>query len=75
LKKFLTEQLDYFIKSDVLSIDTLEEEKNIDKHITRAKVVKEIGEDIIDFLSQIEDFKRGCGKEEVCHKNRICDNY
>ena len=58
LKKFLTEQLDYFIKSDVLSIDTLEEEKNIDKHITRAKVVREIGEDIIDFLSQIEDFQK-----------------
>jgi adenine-specific DNA-methyltransferase len=58
LKKFLTEQLDYFIKSDVLSIDTLEEEKNNDKHITRAKVVKEIGEDIIDFLSQIEDFQK-----------------
>jgi adenine-specific DNA-methyltransferase len=58
LKKFLTEQLDYFIKSDVLSIDTLEEEKNIYKHITRAKVVKEIGEDIIDFLSQIEDFQK-----------------
>ncbi len=58
LKKFLTEQLDYFIKSDVLSIDTLEEEKNIDKHITRAKLVREIGEEIIDFLSQIEDFQK-----------------
>jgi len=58
LKKFLTEQLDYFIKSEVLSIETLEEEKNIDKHITRAKVVKEIGEDIIDFLAQIEDFQK-----------------
>jgi len=58
LKKFLTEQLDYFIKSEVLSIETLEEEKNIDKHITRAKVVKEIGEDIIDFISQIEDFQK-----------------
>lgn len=58
LKKFLTEQLEYFIKSDVLSIDTLEEEKNIDKHITRAKLVREIGEEIIDFLSQIEDFQK-----------------
>ncbi|RLE46331.1 MAG: site-specific DNA-methyltransferase, partial [Candidatus Methanomethylicota archaeon] len=27
-------------------------------HITRAKVVREIGEDIIDFLSQIEDFQK-----------------
>ncbi len=58
LKKFLTEQLDYFIKAEVLSIETLEKEKFLDKHITRAKVVREIGEDIIDFLSQIEDFQK-----------------
>jgi len=58
LKKFLSEQLDYFIKAEVLSIDTLEKERFLDKHITRAKVVREIGEDIIDFLSQIEDFQK-----------------
>lgn len=58
LKKFLTEQLDYFIKAEVLDIETLEKERFLDKHITRAKVVREIGEDIIDFLSQIEDFQK-----------------
>lgn len=58
LKKFLSEQLDYFIKAEVLDIETLEKEKFLDKHITRAKVVREIGEDIIDFLSQIEDFQK-----------------
>ncbi|MGC9101181.1 MAG: hypothetical protein ACP5HC_07995 [Caldisericum sp.] len=58
LKKFLSEQLDYFIKAEVLDIRTLEEEKFLDKHITRAKVVKEIGETIIDFLAQIEDFQK-----------------
>lgn len=58
LKKFLSEQLDYFIKAEVLSIETLEKERFLDKHITRAKVVREIGEDIIDFLSQIEDFQK-----------------
>lgn len=58
LKKFLSEQLDYFIKAEVLSIETLEKEKFLDKHITRAKVVREIGEKIIDFLSQIEDFQK-----------------
>ncbi|SHK31648.1 DNA methyltransferase [Thermocrinis minervae] len=58
LKRFLSEQLDYFIKSEVLSIETLEKEKFLDKHITRAKVVREIGEAIIDFLSQIEDFQK-----------------
>lgn len=58
LKGFLSEQLDYFIKAEVLSIDTLEKERFLDKHITRAKVVREIGEDIIDFLSQIENFQQ-----------------
>jgi len=58
LKKFLCEQLDYFIKAEVLDIETLEKERFLDKHITRAKVVREIGEDIIDFLSQIEDFQK-----------------
>jgi adenine-specific DNA-methyltransferase len=58
LKKFLSEQLDYFIKAEILSIDTLEKERFLDKHITRAKVVREIGEDIIEFLSQIEDFQK-----------------
>ncbi len=58
LKRFLQEQLDYFIKAEVLDIKTLEEEKYLDKHITRAKTVREIGEKIIDFLSQIEDFQK-----------------
>jgi len=58
LKKFLSEQLDYFVKAEVLDIETLEKERFLDKHITRAKVVREIGEDIIDFLSQIEDFQK-----------------
>jgi len=58
LKKFLSEQLDYFIKSEVLDIETIERERFLDKHITRAKVVREIGEAIIDFLSQIEDFQK-----------------
>jgi adenine-specific DNA-methyltransferase len=58
LKKFLSEQLDYFIKSEVLNIETIEKEIFLDKHITRAKVVREIGEEIIDFLSQIEDFQK-----------------
>lgn len=58
LRKFLSEQLDYFIKSEVLSVETLEKERFLDKHITRAKVVREIGEAIIEFLAQIEDFQK-----------------
>ena len=58
LKRFLSDQLDYFIKAEVISLETLDKERFFDKHITRAKVVREIGEKIIDFLSQIEDFQK-----------------
>ncbi|MBX0311614.1 MAG: site-specific DNA-methyltransferase, partial [Sulfurihydrogenibium sp.] len=58
LKRFLSEQLDYFIKAEVLNYETLSQEKYLDKHITRAKTVKDIGEKIIEFLSQIEDFQK-----------------
>jgi len=58
LKNFLSEQLDYFIKAEVLDINTIEKERFLDKHITRAKVVREIGEEIINFLSHIENFQK-----------------
>jgi adenine-specific DNA-methyltransferase len=58
LKAFLAEQLDYFIKAEVISLETLERERFFDKHITRAKVVREVGGKIIDFLAQIEDFQK-----------------
>jgi len=54
----LSEQLDYFIKAEVLNYETLSQEKYLDKHITRAKTVKDIGEKVIEFLSQIEDFQK-----------------
>jgi adenine-specific DNA-methyltransferase len=58
IKRFLSEQLDYFIKAEVLDIETLEKARFLDKHLTRARVVREIGEDIIDFLAQLEDFQK-----------------
>jgi len=58
LKKFLSEQLDYFIKAEILNLDDILKSKYFDKHITRAKVVKEVGEKIIDFLASIEKFQK-----------------
>jgi adenine-specific DNA-methyltransferase len=60
LKGFLERELDYFIKTEVLDIDSLDTEKQryFDRHITRAKVVKNIGKKIIEFLAQIEDFQK-----------------
>jgi adenine-specific DNA-methyltransferase len=60
LKGFLERELDYFIKTEVLDIDSLDTEKQryFDRHITRSKVVKNIGKKIIEFLAQIEDFQK-----------------
>lgn len=58
LKRFLTDQLDYFIKSEILDIGTLKDIDNVNKQVARSNVVKQIGNDIIDFLSQIEDFQK-----------------
>jgi adenine-specific DNA-methyltransferase len=54
---FLSEQLDAFVKSEVLSVETLLK-KFSDKHIIRAKMVKGVGEKIIAFLAQVEDFQK-----------------
>ncbi|MHA1401862.1 MAG: DNA methyltransferase, partial [Candidatus Heimdallarchaeaceae archaeon] len=60
LKEFLERELDYFIKTEVLDIESFDTEKEryFDRHITRSKVVKNIGERIIAFLSQIEDYQK-----------------
>ena len=60
LKGFLERELDYFIKTEVLDIESFDTEKEryFDKHLTRAKVVKNIGKRIIEFLSQIENFQK-----------------
>lgn len=60
LKHFLETELDYFIKTEVLDIKSLDtnEERHFKKHITRAKVVKNIAKRIIEFLSGIEEFQK-----------------
>jgi len=60
LKGFLERELDYFIKTEVLDIESFDTEKEryFDRHLTRAKVVKSIGNRTIEFLAQIEDFQK-----------------
>jgi adenine-specific DNA-methyltransferase len=53
LKTFLEQELDYFIKSEVIELENLEP-----RHITRSKVVGAIGKRIIEFLAQIEEFQK-----------------
>lgn len=53
LKGFLERELDYFIKSEILDLNNLD-----DRRITRAKVIENIAKRIIEFLAQIEDYQK-----------------
>jgi len=52
LKGFLLERLDDFIKTEILNVE------DIESGIIRAKLVKELGKAIIDFLGGIEDYQK-----------------
>lgn len=60
LKGFLLRELDFFIKNEVLLLDELiaGKEQDLDRNVRRARVVRDIGEKIIDFLAQVEDFQK-----------------
>ncbi|WP_022835638.1 site-specific DNA-methyltransferase [Salisaeta longa] len=60
LKGFLRGQLAFFIQNEVLNLnEVLEAEEHRRLHqVDRAKAVKKIGERIIDFLAQIENFQK-----------------
>jgi adenine specific DNA methylase Mod/very-short-patch-repair endonuclease len=60
LRGFLRRELDFFIKSKCLLLDELlAQDKNLThQHILRARVVRDIGHKIIDFLAQVEDFQK-----------------
>jgi adenine-specific DNA-methyltransferase len=64
LKGFLTRELDFYIKSEMIDVDDLYI-SDTDEHVDRLKhrlksikVFKAIAETIIDFVSQIEDFQK-----------------
>ena len=60
LKSFLRGQLEFFIQNEVLNLNEVlqaEEHRRIHQ-VDRAKAVKKIGERIIDFLAQIENFQK-----------------
>lgn len=63
LKEALTEDLDIFIKTEVLDIDQLlagaTQQTDLPKRVMKvARIVREIGGHIIDFLAALEDFQK-----------------
>jgi adenine-specific DNA-methyltransferase len=57
---FLGRELDFYIKNEVLFIDDLNtrEEQEFLKQLSKIKAIKKIGEKIITFLAQLENFQK-----------------
>lgn len=60
LKGFLTRELDFYLKNEVLRLDDLDPTNaaRAADYLTRVAVIREIGRRIIEFLAQIEDFQK-----------------
>ena len=60
LCKFLNRELDFYIKNDVIFLDDIDEqdERKTREYLVKAKAIRTIGEKIITFLAQIEDFQK-----------------
>ena len=60
LKKFLKCELDFYIKSEVMKLDDIgtEKEERVESYLCKIRAIKNVGEIIIDFLVQIEDFQK-----------------
>ena len=60
LRGFLTRELDFFIKNEIMHLDDLdtENESLVSTYLAKVKAIKRVGKIIIDFLAQIEDFQK-----------------
>ena len=60
LRGFLTRELDYYLKNEVLRLDEVERagERNAAGWFQKMRLIRTIGGSIIDFLAQIEDFQK-----------------
>lgn len=54
---FLRRELDFYIKNEVLFIDDLDTHRIL-AHLAQVKAIKLVGEKIITFLAQLEDFQK-----------------
>lgn len=60
LNSFLTRELDFYIKNEILLIDDIDtaEKESILRQIAVVKTVKNIGRQIITFLTQLEEYQK-----------------
>lgn len=57
---FLRRELDFYIKSEVMRLDDIDDESapRVEQYLSKVKVIRRIALKIIDFLAQLEDFQK-----------------
>ena len=57
---FLTRELDFFIKNEVMHLDDLDtaSEARVGSYLAKVRAIKRVGKDIITFLAQLENFQK-----------------
>ncbi|MCG2740637.1 MAG: hypothetical protein L6300_10450, partial [Syntrophaceae bacterium] len=60
LGKFLRQELDFYIKNEIMHLDDVENESapRVEQYLSKIKVIRRIAHKIIEFLAQIEDFQK-----------------
>lgn len=60
LKTFLEQELDFFIKNEILNLEDMEkfDREKLDLYLLQAQVIKDVSMKIVDFLAQIENFQK-----------------
>lgn len=57
---FLTRELDFFIKNEIMHLDDLdtENEAKVNTYLAKVRAIKRVGKTIISFLAQLENFQK-----------------
>ena len=60
LRGFLKRELEYYLRSEVLSLSQLAAggEARADAWLVKMQIIRDVGRNIVEFLAQIEDFQR-----------------
>ena len=60
LHGFLSRELDFYIKSEIIHLDDLDttNEKRVETYLAKVRAIRRVGKIIIDFLAQIENFQK-----------------
>ena len=60
LGAFLRQELDFYIKNEIMHLDDVENESEtrVEQYLSKIKVIRRVAGKIIDFLSQLEEFQK-----------------